>query len=181
MGARKYERTISTWPDIDLFDWQLLERLSALLEEYKGSNGSMRIYAKDTRGTFEAETLAEFQEEVARQDDPHSWTLRVNRTDIESGYDVWLQVWTSDEPFMRGAKFESTQEADVVYVAERTTDLFEQAHARRKERIASERRSVPRKSRGFGFWRDVSSEAIGGAFAAGIVAVVIAVWAIFFH
>jgi hypothetical protein len=188
---RSYERSLDSPPQVDLLDWQLLERLFALFEEYAGEvgrpedGGRPAITVRDNRGSFTAESLAELQDEIGQLDDPSEWSVTLDRFDHDSDYYIRLHVWASTQEYKRGGKFVSTREADVVHVAERTADIFQRAHTRREARLASERplapSLVPGRSWASGYLRDVSAQAIGGALSVVIVGTALAAWAIFFR
>jgi len=126
--ARKYERSIPDIQDIDVLDWQLIERTGQLFEQYTREDGDLRFYATDSRGEYTEDTFSAFRAGVEAQDEvPQSVMVTAHRDDDTM---LHFQVWFGLGEFTRGAVFKSTNEADVSHVAERCTVLFRQANER---------------------------------------------------
>jgi hypothetical protein len=129
---RSFERRLKDIPDVDVPDWQLLERIEALYDEYAGETGEKRFIATDSRGQFIDESLESFKAEVEAQDEiPFSIMAVLD----EREDNLHFQVWFGQDKYDRGAVFSGTNEASVVHVAERMNDLIHRANARRSERL----------------------------------------------
>lgn len=142
--ARVYERRISNIPDVDVLDWQLIERTGQLFDQYRGEDGYLRFYAADSRGEFQEGTFSAFRAEVEAQDEVPSRVMVTAHRDGDTT--LHFQVWFGRDKHTRGAVFTSTNEADVVHVAERCTDLFRQANerhiARQQRKTAAKKTAV---------------------------------------
>lgn len=140
--ARKYERRIPHIPDLDVLDWQLIERTGQLFDQYRGEDGYLRYYATDSRGEFKGDTFSAFRAEVEAQDEvPSRVMVTAHRDDATT---LHFQVWFGRDKHNRGAVFTSTNEADVVHVAERCTDLLRQANERHiaRQKTAAKKTAV---------------------------------------
>jgi hypothetical protein len=134
---RVYRRALTEKPDVDVLDWELIERLHELFSNYTGEDGRLRFYAEDSRGEYEEGSLDEFRAAVARQDQtPRVVTITLNRTSSDA--ELHFHIWWGEDRYERGGTFTSTNEADVVYVAQRSQEILQQAHERRKERAEAE-------------------------------------------
>jgi hypothetical protein len=71
--ARIFERHIREPPETDIPDWELLDRICQLFEEYRQTGDVLRFHADDPRGQYDAFDLDEFRAMVeAQEDEPKS-------------------------------------------------------------------------------------------------------------
>ncbi len=133
--ARTYERSVDV-PDIDVLDWELVDELVALFTPYLKDPDAITFWAEDSRGTHRHNDLVAFRTAIeAEPEQPKS--LTVQAWDMARARE--FQVWWGPDRYRRGAKFESPEESEVVYLAERTAALLSLARERRQRRLDEER------------------------------------------
>jgi hypothetical protein len=139
---RSYKRVLAEKPDVDVLDWELIERIGMLFGEYAGDEGDLSFHGADSRGEYEESSLERFQAEVEQQDEPPTTVMVVLHRHSADAV-LHFQVWWGEDRWERGGTFTSTREADVVYVSERCQAILRQAHERRKAREQAAKRKAP--------------------------------------
>jgi hypothetical protein len=136
---RTYEGTVEPdeAPPIDVPDWELIERVSALLVEHAPPDSAVGYQGQDNRGAYSETDLDSFRHEVEQQDDPpHSIWISLHA--MEGGTPLHYMVSMVQPGFIHGhtfASFESSNEPVVAHLANRTRDLLARAGERRKLRL----------------------------------------------
>lgn len=137
--ARQFHQELNL-PGVHVPDWDLLARLEELFRPYRpiksGSGGARILSAKDSRGSYDAATVAELREHAeAQEEPPHSVSVMVaGKTVYGKHYDLAVTA----APGRSYAGLYSEQEEMVTHVATRLLDLFARAASSKGDGIAYE-------------------------------------------
>lgn len=136
MPEALYERNRFDGPTVDVPDWELIARLVDLLNPYTvGFGFGLLVQFRDNRGTYSSADPAELIAAMeARGEQPESAIAMLSGTE-QTGTSRTVEIHMRHEG-RSSFSVSSGDEAIAEHICARATRLFEQAGARREERLA---------------------------------------------